>query len=263
MNTCTGGPFLICCERNGEAVYWKVDNSEGHKDLTGTYNRDEATIFYIEKHSRPGEFNILSYGEVVKTLPDSPIKISNYLSTVGRDEGPLQMQGRKAAKLTLRHPAKRTEELSIQLWEKDGCFIKLAPRKMQKKGYLAFKFAGESSKSIFVPSRDADGDLSLRFTLVRVGIDIATVMRSRLDSDCARIVDVVMQKGSPEEEDEEMKSLRMMCAKQGGSFELSNLAIQQGEDITPLDKAEFYTDTGDETDTDDDIDTDDCYNDSD
>ena len=200
-------------------MYWKVDHTSSYrKALVGTPSKDEASIFYIEKHSRPGEFNIAHCGEVVKSDSTSPVRVTHYLSASSkksRHEGPVHMEG-KAANLTLRHPAMKKKELSLQSWEEDACYIKLAPRRMQWKSYLALEFDGDTCESKCVESPKEEGkDRSMRFSLTRVGIDIGTVMRSRLCSDSAEISMAPDSSDQQIEQDasELMYSLNITCAE--------------------------------------------------
>lgn len=82
----------------------------------------------------------------------------------------------------------KKKELSIQSWEGDACYIKLAPRRWQWKSYITLEFDGDTCESKCVESQKEEGkDRSMRFSLTRVGIDIGTIMKSRLCSDSAEI----------------------------------------------------------------------------
>ncbi len=207
----------------------------------------------------------------MKKTQISPPKMSNYISakskiTSGRHEGPVLVEGR-AAKLTLRHPAIKDTVPSIHEWELDACYIKLAPRKTQKKSYIAFAFDGETCKSMCVESRQKEegNNLVLRFILTRVGIDAG----NRLCSDSAEPTDQTVQQESSEQLDEDiMSSLNITCAERMDSSQFEgtespppnrpdqeeppeiSLAIQtyQEEDHTPQDsnEADDEIDTTDE-----------------
>lgn len=169
------GPFTISCMQHGlsREVYWKVDAHDGKNVVVGTEKESEASIFYIEEQICPNEFNIVYYGEEVGQI-SSKCQSSQHLSTLskkmgGRDHGPLQMGGGRAANLTLRHPAHRKEDLTIGFWETDACFIKLAPRRMQRKSYIAFDM--DQNKTMVVSCREQDeGNCCMSFSLNRVKI---------------------------------------------------------------------------------------------
>lgn len=149
----------------------------------GTTEQSEASVFYIEKHVCPGEFNIAYYGEQYRAKQKK--RLSKYLTTrskmSGKDPGPLQMGGPRAANLTLRHPSKAKSTLDTEEWTKDACYIRLAPRKMQKKSYVAFAGELDAVKSVCVQCREEEGCIT-RFNLNRVEIDCSQV-RCRLFSD--------------------------------------------------------------------------------
>ena len=155
----------------------------GKNVIVGTTKENEASIFYIEKQACPREFNITYYGEEFSQMSKSKssqhltqnCKSSQHLTTLskmmgGRDEGPLQIGGNKrAANFTLRHPGRRKEDLGIEFWETDACFIKLAPRPMQKKSYIAFDM--HQNKTKVISCRGEGGvDCCMRFCLNRVKI---------------------------------------------------------------------------------------------
>lgn len=138
----------------------------------GTSEKSEASIFYIEKHVCPGEFNITYYGEEFNSR--KKLKSSKHLMTdskmSGKDEGPLRIGGRRAANFTLRHPQQKNDDLGIEFWESDACFIKIAPRTMQRKSYIAFDI--DSNKTVCIPCRKEEGGkYSMRFGLTRVEIE--------------------------------------------------------------------------------------------
>lgn len=88
----------------------------------------------------------------------------------GEGEGPLQVQGRNAGYFVLRHLTKKKCELTTEYWETDACNIRLLPRKMQKRSYLAFD--EEANRALYVHSSQNDRrNILTRFRLFRVGIE--------------------------------------------------------------------------------------------
>ena len=175
---CTDGPFAVTCERNGQTTYWKVGVGSDEKQvIMGTKSKNEASIFYIEKQVRPGVFNITHYGEQV--LSDAKKTPSKYLSVksrlTGSDEGPLQIRGKRAAYFVLKHPTtKKRDDLTTEFWESHSCCIRLAPRKLQKKTYVAFDW--DANKTLY--TRSERGGITTRFRLSRIGIEHARARAS-------------------------------------------------------------------------------------
>lgn len=150
----------------------------------GTNKENEASIFYIEKQVCPGEFSIAYYGEQVSGATKK--KISKYLTTnsklTGNEAGPLKIEGGRPTKFTLRHPIRRSNDISIEFWESDACYVRLAPRKMQKKSYLGFN--GFSNTTMCVCSRKEEGEnISMRFSLSRVGIEQCKYLSHQVQAD--------------------------------------------------------------------------------
>ena len=173
-----------------------------HKSvILGTSEKNKASIFYIEKQVCPGEFNITYYGENFKGK--KKVRASRHLTTKskmgGPDEGPLQVGGGRAANLTLRHPARKNEDLGIEYWESDACFIRLAPRRMQKKSYVGFDV--EAMKTVYLGCREEEGEkYIMRFNLTRVEIECSQA-RYRVFSDSGEVLGIERQTGGGGGED--------------------------------------------------------------
>lgn len=155
----------MSCEYNGGNHYWKVDANGDEQVIIGTPEKSEASIFYIERQPRPCVFNIAYYGEEVQS--NARKTSSKYIT---RNTQLLQVRGKNAAYFTLRHPTKNKGDLSMEYWETDSCNIRLAPRKMKKRSYVAFD--GTANKTIYVhSSEEKRGSISTRFRLSRIGVN--------------------------------------------------------------------------------------------
>ena len=135
--------------------------------LLATREKEDAGMFYVEKSVCPGEFSIAYYGGEI----DAPESVSMYVVTkskmTGKDNGPLQVGGGRAANFTLRHASKQKSDLSVSDWERDACYVKLAPRMTQHKSYLALN--QKSNMAVCVPKREVEEKTGvwLRFKLER------------------------------------------------------------------------------------------------
>lgn len=197
------------------------------RGVIGTTDKSKASIFYVEKQVCPREFSIAYYGEEYSnTSMRGQSVLSKHLTTKsrvkGRDEGPLRIGGGRAANFTLRHP--RKTDLGIDNWESDACFIKLAPRKMQRKSYVAFDVG--KNKTMCVSCREEGEKFSMRFNLTRVKIE-SSQARYRVFSDSSD--EQVSAKPSGGEKDEEEK---LPSIEEGIVFEFTKGELKPGEDYS-------------------------------
>lgn len=223
----------MSCECNSQNFYWKVDTSGDKQVIVGTTRKSEASIFYIEKQPRPCVFNIAHYGEQVqssarKTSSKYVIRSSRLK---GEDDGPLQIEGKKAAYCVLQHPIKKRDELSVDYWETDSCYIRLAPRKVQKKSYIAFD--GIANKTMYVHSSEKEGkNIAMRFRLSRIGIEqlrsraisLGCEHGSEYNSDSNTLTRVrapgrMESDGAEEDEEYSITQLEENCGEGGGLFQ--------------------------------------------
>lgn len=202
-----GGPFAVSCEYENESIYWKVDTNSDKHAIVGTTAKNKASIFYIEKQSCPGVFNIANYGEQVESSARKTS--SKYLiakSRLASEGGPLQIGGKRAAYFVLRHPTKKKEELSTEYWETDACYIRVAPRKMQKRSYIAFDSV--ANKIAYVHSYEEEGKgVPMRFRLSRIEIEHLRLRTgsicSEYDTTLKRVRTGRIENDGEEEEEEE------------------------------------------------------------
>lgn len=161
---------------------------DGKNLLLITEKIADASFFFIETTAKPGEFHIVHYMEKnvgeVKSSISLPVNaqhkffgiVTKNLDLTGREKGPLQIGGGRAANFTLRHAQqhKEFERLDIAEWEKDAYFVSLAPRKTQHSSYLSVDEKRDCSTR--VSSRE------VKFQLLRVHNDegyIGTVYRAQ------------------------------------------------------------------------------------
>lgn len=119
-------------------------------------------------------FNIAYFG---RKESDRYRKSGLYLTAntrFGYDSGPLEVGGPDATEFILNHPSKDDESLSIDYWETDTCYVRLAPRPFQMKSFMAFD--EESLKTVCVGSLRHEGkdNIWLRFQLRRVRSESST-----------------------------------------------------------------------------------------
>ena len=162
----TGGPFFIACGHDNK--YLKVEPFGGRNVLLATKDKDDAGIFYIEKTICPGEFSIAYYGGEVSAENNSAMYVVTKSKLTGKESGPLQVGGARAANFTLRHISKQKNKLSVSDWERESCYVKLAPRVAQHKSYLALN--ERANACMCVASREAEkaNSTCLRFKLERI-----------------------------------------------------------------------------------------------
>lgn len=177
----------------------------GRNVLQGTRNKADAGVFYVEKSVCPGEFNIAYYnGEMNAPNSSSSMYVITKSKLTGKENGPLQVGGGRAANFTLRHASRDKADLSVSDWEKDACFVKLAPRPTQHKSYLALN--EKSNATMCVPNREAEkmGSIWLRFKLERTRSEESnrlTVYRAPAPRKPSRRKLVVYPEGEEEEID--------------------------------------------------------------
>ena len=148
--------------------------------IIGTEKRQDAAIFYIERRKCSDKFAICYKGEQLGSdkRKRSPQYIKMRSKMAKLDHGPIQIGGSKAAHFTLRHPAKVP---SIELWEKESCYIKLSCHKLKKKCYVAFDSNGTSSQSMCAHCIEEGENMGflMRFKLNHVGISSVAAEDSR------------------------------------------------------------------------------------
>lgn len=158
------GPFFIVC---GSSLnrYLSVSTMNNQNVLTATDKKENADFFFIEKSLRPREFNIAFYTFIDKSASVYAVTKSRL---TGKDSGPLQMGGGRPTKFTLRHLKKHKGSLSIDVWEKEALYVKVAPRLTQHASYLAL--SERTNFAACVPKRSLEkrGHSWLQFKLERV-----------------------------------------------------------------------------------------------
>lgn len=201
-----GGPFLITCG-NKYNRYLRVVPVGNKNTLMASEKKEEASVFYIEKNICPGEFSIAHYDDQPNTLDKSS---SMYVTTksksklTGKDSGPLQVGGGRGANFSLRHVVKSKESLSINDWEKDACYIKLAARLTQHNSYIGLN--EKSGFTVCVPKRSTEKMNStwLRFKLERIRNEDSNRMTVYRAPGANRGSKPELVRYSEEEEDEEL-----------------------------------------------------------
>lgn len=173
--------------------------------LTATSNKEDAATFFIEKSICPGEFNIAFYGDEADRAVDrsAAMYVTTNSKVTGKDDGPLQVSGGRGTNFTLRHAIKQKDVLSVDAWEKDCCYIKVANRLTQHKSYMGLN---EKKKfSVCMPKQNAEkaNSVWLQFKLERVRNEDSsrvTVFRAPV----ARRSRPVLVKSSSAKEEEEV-----------------------------------------------------------
>ena len=135
--------------------------------LTATDKRDDADFFYIEKSLRPHEFNIAFYSSEDKSSSMFAV-IKSKSRLTGNDSGPLQVGGGRPAKFTLRHLTKNKASLTVDAWEKEALYVKVAPRRSQHASYLALNEKTSHTKCVPKRSLEKKGSSWLQFKLERI-----------------------------------------------------------------------------------------------
>lgn len=165
-----GGPYKVSCGYRFKN-FWKVATNSYKEELKGTTSKTEASHFFVETSlDNPEAFNIAYYGE----NNSDEGRCSRYLITdsrfTGKDNGPLEMCELGAGNFVL-EDGKGSRILSTYEWEEDPCYIRVAPRKIQRKSYLGYN--EESCNSICRPKIKNNRKKScwFRFKLNRVNIE--------------------------------------------------------------------------------------------
>ena len=257
------GPFAIVC--GDEDLYWRVEDKDSDKQsIIATASKLDASIFYIEKRARPGVFNIAYYGETV--LNNAKKSSSKYLTVkcgmMSTNRVPLlQFKGKKATAFVLRHPAKNKHELCIEFWRQDSCFIKLAPHRMKKRGFIAY--SREASQIVCVGHPEDEKqrrDVCMRFRLSKIGIEYAKPRAASLnvESDPSTATLKRTNRVMSDGEDEEMIQLEDAMWHFSMQKEDSKEAVEEKVETEDEEEEEEegsednYDDYGDDDDDDDD-----------
>jgi len=160
----TGGPFVISCGENNNK-YLHVGEGESKKQLVGVDDRSSASLFYVFAKESKNIFNIAYYG---KKEEERYTGSGMYLTTrtkFGRDEGPLEIGGTEATDFTLKHPSKDDEDVTIEFWKTDGCFVKRNPQRFHCTSYMAFDEAKMSTLCVRSLKNEGRDNKWLRFQL--------------------------------------------------------------------------------------------------
>ncbi len=169
----TGGPFVISCgEHNNK--YLHIVEINHKKQVIGVEGREKASLFYIFTKENPKVFNIAYFG---RKENDRYTESGLYLMTntrFGHDSGPLEVGGASATNFIFHHPSKDDDSLSIELWETDGFYVRLAPRKFQIKSYMAFDEENYKTVCVRDLAHDGKNNVWLRFQLRRVRYESST-----------------------------------------------------------------------------------------
>ena len=163
----SGGPFVISCGEHNDK-YLSVVEIAHKKQVGGVEERANASIFYIQTKDPPSVFNFVHYGS---EDDDRFNKTGLYLTAntrFGHNDGPLEVGGAKATDFILNHPSKENGMLSIEFWERDGCYVRLAPRTFHISSFMGFDEA--DLKTVCVSSLKYEGknNIWLRFQLHRI-----------------------------------------------------------------------------------------------
>ena len=137
------------------------------KEIVGVDDLSRASPFYVFEKDSKNVFNIAYYGE---TEEERYTGLSLYLTThttFGRDEGPLEIGGIKATDFILSHPSKEEEDVSIEFWETDGCFVRRNPEKFHCTSFMAFDEANMSTLCVSSLKYEGRDHTWLRFQLHR------------------------------------------------------------------------------------------------
>lgn len=92
------------------------------------------------------------------------------------------MGGARASNFTLRHPSKKKEDLSVQYWETDSCYIKIAPRRLQKRSLMGLDERALITVCVHSFKDEEKQNVWLRFQIHRTRNEISdrvTVYRAR------------------------------------------------------------------------------------
>lgn len=169
-----GGPFFIICGSKYDK-YLRVFPINKKNTLMATGKKEDADIFFIEKGVCPGEFNIAHYGdEVTLSEKSGAMYVTTKSKVTGKDDGPLQVNGGRGTNFTLRHSVKSKETLSVEEWEKDTCYIKVASRRAQHKSFVGLN--EKKNFTICVPKQAAEkaNSVWLQFKLERVRNEVSS-----------------------------------------------------------------------------------------
>ena len=107
--------------------------------LVATNKKEEADLFYMEKSICPGEYCIAFYNSDDFQDKSSSMYLVPDIKLTGSDKGPLQVGGGRAGKFTLRHAKKPKKTLSLDIWEKEALYVKVAPRVAWRSTYFGLK----------------------------------------------------------------------------------------------------------------------------
>ncbi len=151
-------------------------------EVRATTKREDASLFVIDKAVAEGEFTIAFIGSQ-QDIKENKARVLQYLQTnsrkTGYDEGPLKVGRYRGtsygAKFILRQfPLNSTKSKKVYLnsWEADLCYLRVAPRRLQRKSYVGLKVDTKQKTDSYgvckhSKSEDGVGDVYLQFQLHR------------------------------------------------------------------------------------------------
>ena len=152
-------------------MYWTITKWNGKNSIFATSEKEDAAVFSIEKTAIPNEFQIAHYrGEKKESayfVNIEKVFLGSFI--VGREDGPLQIGGGYAANFTLCTEDDDPKKIDVELWEGKSRFIRVAPRRIQMRSYLAL---GPNGMIMRVPSRKQDTkNVFTQFLLERISIN--------------------------------------------------------------------------------------------
>ena len=225
-----GGPYIISCGLHND-IYLCVVEINRRRVVVGEKIRGHASTFYIEKSVCPGEFNMVYYGKKEDARRTEP---ALYLTATSQDK-PLGVGGARASNFTLRHPSKKKEDLFIEYWETDSCYIKLAPRRLQKRLIVGLDESTMKTVCVHSYKEEEKRDMCLRFQLHRTRNEVSdrvTIYRAQALESVA--LDDSDEHSSGEEDDDAGDAIS------GGSTEKEQMDEDVDECITYKDDADYF-----------------------
>ena len=113
-------------------------------------------------------FNIVYYGSEEDDRFTKMGLYSTAHTKLGHNDRPLEVGGALATDFILNHPLKEDDMVSIEFWERDGCYVRLAPHIFHISSFM--RFDETDLKTVCVKSLKHEGkqNIWLRFQLHRI-----------------------------------------------------------------------------------------------
>ena len=90
---------------------------------------------------------------------------------LGHNDGPLEVGGALATDFILNHPSKEDDMLFIEFWERDGCYVRLAPHIFHISSFMGLDETDLKTVCIKSLKHEGKQNIWLRFQLHRIRIE--------------------------------------------------------------------------------------------